>query len=73
MQTKVKIHAYITDNIIVVSVINPFTLDFIQEIFSLNDFEEFKESLNAVEVDNCRTRNLLPQSKKVEFYKSLPL
>lgn len=73
MQTKVKIHAYITDSIFVVSVINPFTLDFVQEIVSKNDYEPFRKSLNAVEVSDCKTNNLLSQSNKVEFYKSLPL
>ncbi len=73
MQTKVKIHAYITDNIFVVSVINPFTLDFVQEIVSKNDYQDFINSLNAIEVDNCKLINLLPQSKKAEFYQNLPI
>lgn len=70
---QVEKHAKITSSKIVVNVVNSNTREYIQEIFSLSEFNSFLDVLGAEEVKDAEKSLKVPYSEHDQFYQSLSL
>lgn len=70
---QVEKHANITDNKIVVNVVDSKTRNYIQEILSIRELNEFLDVLGAKEVKDAEKGFHLPVSEHDQFYQQLNL